>query len=285
MGEWRAKAVRLTLPLADTYNPHAHQPERQETYSTMVELRKNKAKQTLNEGGIATIAMGNMSGDIIEFLGPLGFDGMWIEAEHGPFDFQDIPNLTRACDLWGLTSVVRLHLNLQGLIYRTLDLGAQAIVVPHVNTAEEAQNVVDGGKFHPIGKRGMATSRQGIGVDNYYPKANDETMLIVLIEDIVAIENIEEIVKVDGIDVFFIANGDLSQSMGLLGQYRHPDVLAAADRGYEAILGAGKHGGALVSDDNLDYYLERNIRFLSTQWTQWVGPSAKSFLDRIEKAS
>ena len=251
----------------------------------MVELRKNKAKQTLNEGGIATIAMGNMSGDIIEFLGPLGFDGMWIEAEHGPFDFQDIPNLTRACDLWGLTSVVRLHLNLQGLIYRTLDLGAQAIVVPHVNTAAEAQNVVDGGKFHPIGKRGMATSRQGIGVDNYYPKANDETMLIVLIEDIVAIENIDEIVKVDGIDVFFIANGDLSQSMGLLGQYRHPDVLAAADRGYEAILGAGRHAGALVSDDNLDYYLERNIRFLSTQWTQWVGPGTKLFMDRIEEAS
>ena len=251
----------------------------------MAELRKNKAKQTLDEGGIATVAMGNMSGDMIEFLGPLGFDGMWIEAEHGPFDFQDIPNLTRACDLWGMTSVVRIHLNLQGLIYRTLDLGAQAIVVPHVNTAEEAQNVVDGGKFHPIGKRGMATSRQGIGVDSFYTKANDETLLIVLIEDIIAIENIEEIVKVDGIDVFFIANGDLSQSMGLIGQHRHPDVLAAADRGYEAILGAGKHGGALVSDDNIDYYLERNIRFLSTAWTSWVGSGAKSFMDRVESAS
>ena len=251
----------------------------------MVELRKNRAKRTLDEGGIATVAMGNTSGEMIEFLGPLGFDGMWIEAEHGPFDFQDIPNLTRACDLWGLTSVVRIHLNLQGQIYRTLDLGAQSIVVPHVNTAEEARNVVEGGKFHPIGKRGMATSRQGIGVDDYYPKANDETMLIVLIEDIVAIENIEEIVKVDGIDVFFIANGDLSQSMGYLGQYRHPDVLAAADRGYEAILGAGKHGGALVSDDNLDYYLERSIRFLSTQWTTWVSSGAKTFLDRVERAS
>ena len=57
----------------------------------MAELRKNKAKQTLDEGGIATAAMGNMSGDIIEFLGPFGFDAMWIEAEHGPFDFQDIP--------------------------------------------------------------------------------------------------------------------------------------------------------------------------------------------------
>ena len=251
----------------------------------MTELRKNKAKHTLEAGGVATIAMGNMSGDIIEFLGPMGFDGMWIEAEHGPFDFQDIPNLSRACDLWGMTSVVRIHLNMQGMIYRTLDLGAQAVVVPHVNTAEEAQNVADGGKFHPIGKRGMATSRQGIGVDNYYEKANDETLMIVLIEDIIAIENIEEIVKVDGIDVFFIANGDLSQSMGLIGQHRHPDVLAAADRGYEAILGAGKHAGALVSDDNLDFYLERNIRFLSTQWTQWVGPSAKSFLDRCAKAS
>jgi 2-keto-3-deoxy-L-rhamnonate aldolase RhmA len=180
---------------------------------------------------------------------------------------------------------VRLHQNVQGLIYRTFDVGAQAICVPHVNTAEEAQNVVDGGKFSPIGKRGMATSRQGIGVDSFYTKANDETMLIVLIEDIVAIENIEEIVKVDGIDVFFIANGDLSQSMGLIGQHRHPDVLAAADRGYEAILGAGRHAGGLVTDDTVDYFLERNIRFLSTPWMQWMEPGAKSFLNKIENGS
>lgn len=251
----------------------------------MAELRRNKAKHTLEDGGVATVAMGYMSADLIEFLGPLGFDGMWIEAEHGPFDFQDIPNLTRACDLWGMTSVVRLHLNMQGLIYRTLDLGAQGICVPHVNTAVEARNVVEGGKFHPIGKRGMATSRQGIDVDDFFTKANDETLLIVLIEDIVAIENIEEIVKVDGIDVFFIANGDLSQSMGYIGEHRHPDVLAAADRGYEAILGAGRHAGALVNDDNVDYYLERGVRFLSTAWTQWVGPGAKSFIAKCEKAS
>lgn len=251
----------------------------------MAELRINKAKQTLADGGIATAAMGYMSADLIEYLGQFGFDGIWIEAEHGPFDFQDISNLTRACDLWDMTSVVRLHVNMQGLIYRTLDIGAQAICVPHINTAEEAQNVVDGGKFYPIGKRGMATSRQGLGVDNFFTKANDQTLLIVLIEDIVAIENIEDIVKVDGIDVFFIANGDLSQSMGLIGQHRHPDVLAAADKGYETILGADKHAGALVTDSTLDYYLERNIRFLSTPWMQWLAPGAKAFGEKIEAAS
>ena len=141
----------------------------------MAQLRKNRAKQKLSDGGVATAAMGYITSDFIEYMGSSGFDAMWIEAEHGPYDFQDIPNLTRACDLWDLTSVVRLHLNLQGLIYRTFDLGAQAIVVPHVNTADEARNVVEGGKFHPMGMRGMATRRQGLDVDDFYRKANDET--------------------------------------------------------------------------------------------------------------
>ena len=251
----------------------------------MAQLRKNRAKQKLSDGGVATAAMGYITSDFIEYMGSSGFDAMWIEAEHGPYDFQDIPNLTRACDLWDLTSGVRLQLNLKGLIYRTFDLGAQAIVVPHVNTADEARNVVQGGKFHPMGMRGMATSRQGLDVDDFYRKANDETMLIVLIEDIIAIENIEEIVQVEGIDVFFIANGDLSQSMGLLGQHRHPDVLAAANRGYDAILGAGRTAGALVTDATVDEYLERGCRFLSTPWMQWLNPGMGAFIDKIDRAS
>ena len=76
---------------------------------------------------------------MIENLGALGFDGAWIETEHGPFDYKDLPDLTRACDLWGMTSVVRIALNLPGVIYRTLDVGAQGIVVPHVDTAEQAR--------------------------------------------------------------------------------------------------------------------------------------------------
>ena len=74
-------------------------------------------------GEPATVLAGTITSDLIEFFGNLGFDGAWIEAEHGPFDFGDIADLTRACDLWGMTSIVRVNLNLPGVIYRTLGTG------------------------------------------------------------------------------------------------------------------------------------------------------------------
>ena len=106
---------------------------------------------------------------------PLDVDGIWLEGEHGGVDFADLGNLTRACDLWGKTSVVRVPDNDYATIYRTLDRGAQAIVVPHVNTRAEAQAVVDAAKFAPVGKRGMFTSRQGFGVTDYLKTANDQS--------------------------------------------------------------------------------------------------------------
>ena len=153
---------------------------------------------------------------MVEFMGTLDFDGVWVEGEHGPIDFADIPDITRACDLWGLTSVVRVNANEPGTIYRTLDVGAQGIVVPHVNTADEARAVVDASKFAPIGHRGMFTSRQGTGVADYVHKANDHTLVVILIEDIIAANNLSEILEVDNIDVFFVAPGDLAQSLSLI---------------------------------------------------------------------
>ena len=100
----------------------------------MAELRINKVKHKLASGEFATVVGGYLNADLVEFLGHLGFDGIWIEAEHGPVDFADLGNLTRACDLWGAASIVRINLNLHGVIYRTLDQGAQGIVVPNVNT-------------------------------------------------------------------------------------------------------------------------------------------------------
>ncbi|MEC8912804.1 MAG: aldolase/citrate lyase family protein, partial [Chloroflexota bacterium] len=159
----------------------------------MSNLRQNKAKKNLSDGKIVSVPMGPMNGDLIEHFGPLGFDAMWLEGEHGPVDFNNIPDLTRACDLWDMTPIVRVHQNEPATIYRTFDLGAQAITVPHINTKEEALSVVDSGKFAPIGNRGSFTSRQGIGVDDYFSQANDQTMLIILIEDIIAVNNLDEI--------------------------------------------------------------------------------------------
>ena len=251
----------------------------------MVELRQNRAKHKLQEGGIATIASGPHTAEMIEFLGSYGFDGAWIETEHGSIDFADIPDLTRACDLWGMTSVVRVNLNLPGVIYRTLDVGAQGIVVPHVNTADEARAVVDAAKFHPLGNRGNFTSRQGYGVSDYSAKANDETLLVVLIEDVIAIDNLDDILSVDHIDVFFVAPGDLAQTMGYLGRADHPEVVAAVDSAIKRIVGAGRVAGALVSDANVEHLISVGARFLLTAWPAWVTAGAQGYLQKVANAS
>ncbi|PYO19698.1 MAG: hypothetical protein DMD85_17910, partial [Candidatus Rokuibacteriota bacterium] len=186
-------------------------------------IRPNRIKQTLAAGRVATIIGGTNDPDLIDQLGTLDVDGVWLEGEHGGVDYADLGNLTRACDLWGKTSVVRVMDNDYATIYRTLDRGAQAIVVPHVNSRDEAEAVVAAGKFAPLGKRGMFTSRQGFGVDDYFKTANDQSMLMVLIEDIAAIPRLDEILKVDHIDVFFVAPSDLATSMGHIGNVGHPD--------------------------------------------------------------
>src|SRR6185503_12695069 len=152
-------------------------------------IRPNRVKEKLAAGQLATIVSGTIVPDLIDQLGTLDVDGIWLEGEHGGVDWADLGNLTRACDLWGKTSVVRVMDNDYATIYRTLDRGAQAIVIPHVNTRAEGEAAVEATKFAPIGKRGMYTSRQGFGVHDYFKAANDQSLLIVLIEDIAAVKN------------------------------------------------------------------------------------------------
>ena len=105
----------------------------------MAEMRKNIIKEKLLNGQKTLTLMGVANPDQVDQLGPLDFDGIWLEAEHGPVDFADISDITRACDLWGKTSITRVHQNEPGVIYRTLDRGSQGICVPHINSAEEAR--------------------------------------------------------------------------------------------------------------------------------------------------
>ena len=249
-----------------------------------MQLRPNRIKHKLAEGGTVYVAGGMTHPDDIDAFGPAGFDGVWLEGEHGPVDAAELGNLTRACDIWGMTSVVRINKNDQGLIYRTLDRGDQGIVVPHVNTKEEAQNLVDGGKFAPIGYRGMYTSRQGFAVPDYVQVANDETLLIVLIEDIVAVRNLDEILTVDHIDVFFVAPSDLATSIGHIGDLQHPDVQRTIDDTLARIQNAGRIAGTLANNDNVAQYAAAGIRFLFTSVGGWITAGAAEFKNLAEKA-
>lgn len=248
-------------------------------------MRENRVKTKLNNGEVSVVLSGHMTPDIVDWLGPLGFDGIWIEGEHGPVDFKDIPDLTRAADLWGMSSVVRVNLNIPGVIYRTLDVGAQGIVVPHVNNKQEAEAVVNAGKFAPIGERGMYGSRQSYGVDDYFAEANDQSLLIVLIEDIVAVNNLDEILTVDNIDVFFVAPSDLAQSMGYIGQLSHPEVTGVIDGALAKIAAAGRNPGALATDANVESYIEKGVKFMMTGWPAWAQAGAETFKSKVEAAS
>ena len=245
-----------------------------------MKIRTNRVKQKLAAGQIATILSGTNDPDLIDQLGTLDVDGIWLEGEHGGVDYADLGNLTRACDLWGKTSVVRVMDNDYATIYRTLDRGAQGIVVPHVNTRAEAEAAVEATKFAPIGKRGMYTSRQGFGVDDYFKSANSQSLLIVLIEDIVAIKAVDEIVKVDHIDVFFVAPSDLATSMGHIGNIGHPDVQQTIDATITKIVQAGRTTGMLVSNANVERYTKMGVRCLMTSFFPWIQSGAKELLDR-----
>jgi 4-hydroxy-2-oxoheptanedioate aldolase len=242
-----------------------------------MEIRPNRIKRKLAHGETAVIIAGMTHADDIDAVGSLGFDGAWLEGEHGAADPADLGNLTRACDVWGMTSVARINLNEQGLIYRTLDRGAQAIVVPHVNTKAEALNVVEGGKFAPIGKRGMFTSRQGYGVDNYFQVANDESALIVLIEDIAAYNNLDEILTVDHIDAFFVAPSDFAASMGHIGNIGHPDVQAKINGSIEKIVKSGRTAGTLATNENVGRFADMGVKLFMTNASPWIATGADQF--------
>ena len=243
-------------------------------------IRPNRIKQTLAAGGIATILSGTNDPDLIDQLGTLEVDGIWLEGEHGGVDFADLGNLTRVCDLWGKTSVVRVMDNDYATIYRTLDRGAQGICVPHVNTRTEAEAVVAAAKFAPLGKRGMFTSRQGFGVGDYLKTANDQSLLIVLIEDIVGIRSLDDILKVDHIDIFFVAPNDLATSMGQIGNMGHPEVQKTIDGALARIVQAGRTAGMLVNTGNVERYTRMGVRALMTSFFPWIQAGLSELTER-----
>ncbi|MDE0204455.1 MAG: aldolase/citrate lyase family protein [Candidatus Tectomicrobia bacterium] len=244
-------------------------------------MRENRIKRQLQAGQTAVAVSGHHNADMVDFLGQFGFDGVWLEGEHGPVDWDAIGDLSRACDLWGMASVTRVNNNDPGTIMRALDRGTMGIVVPHVNTREAAEQAMKSAKFDPIGYRGMFGGRQSFGVPDYVQRANDQTLVVVLIEEIDAVNNLADILTVDNIDVFFVAPADLAQTMGHIGNHGHPDVQAVIDKALAQIVAAGRTAGTLATDDNVERYRDAGVRFFLTGWPNWVSQGAKGFLERV----
>ena len=248
---------------------------------------RNRAKRLLAGGGVATVVAGHsMTADSIDFLGPLGFDGAWLEAEHGPADWERLGDLTRACDLWGMSALMRLRKLEPSLVGRALTLGVHGIVIPQLNTADEARALVKAAKFSPLGERGVSRGRRSYGNADFLESDNDETLLVVQLEDPAALERCEEIAAVPHIDVVFIAPNDLAQAMGFQGQPGHPEVVAAVENGLTRIAAVGGAApGTFCRVDAAPRLLELGTRFLYASYDQWLAEAAGTWVGDVRRLS
>jgi len=190
-----------------------------------------------------------------EICATAGFDWLLIDGEHAPYDVPGIMAQLQAIAPYDVPALVRRVEGSTALLKQLLDVGAQSLLVPMVDTAEQARQLVQAVRYPPQGIRGLGTSMARAarwnGVSGYLDKANDEICLIVQAETTTAMANLEEIVAVEGVDAVFIGPSDLSASMGHLGNPGHPDVVAAIAQGFETIKAAGKAAGVLAVDPNL----------------------------------
>ena len=193
---------------------------------------------------------------ITELLAGSGYDWIMLDTEHSPNDvpqvLQQLQAVEAALQPRPTSAVVRPAWNDPVLIKRYLDIGAQTLLVPFVQTADEAQDAVDAMRYAPIGIRGMggSTRASNYGRDaRYIADADQELCLLVQVETAQALDRIEDIAAVDGVDGIFIGPADLSASMGYPGQPRHPEVNAAIDDAIRRIRAAGKAPGILMVDE------------------------------------
>ena len=247
----------------------------------MSDVHVNRVKQRLAAGETVTLLMGDYSPEMAELLAFSGIDVLWGEMEDGPTSWREIGDYSRAADLWGACYMVRVNRNEHSLIGRVLAGGANGVMVPHVNTADEARAVVKAAYYGPKGMRNMAGGRRSIGAKDYHREVNENVLTAILLEDVAMVPHLPEIVQVEGIDVFYVAPGDLSQSMGLTGQVNHPDVRAIIDESIATIVNAGKVAGALAtSDEVFDRIVAQGVRFIGASWDGWVAAAAKRFADK-----
>ncbi len=167
---------------------------------------------------------------IPEIMAGLGYDWLFLDTEHGVFDSTDLPTMCQAAGQ--VPVVIRVANHDSARISQALDSGAAGLIVPMVNTAEQARAVIAAAKYPAQGRRGIGLARAhgyGLGFADYLQKANQQTAMILQAEHIDAVNNIESILDVEGIDAILIGPNDLAASMGLTGQFTHPDVLQAME--------------------------------------------------------
>ncbi|VFR20884.1 2,4-dihydroxyhept-2-ene-1,7-dioic acid aldolase (EC 4.1.2.n4) [plant metagenome] len=206
---------------------------------------------------------------LAEVSATAGFDWLLIDGEHAPNDLRSTLAALQAVAPYRAQPVVRVVAGEVPRIKQVLDIGARSILVPMVDTAEQARELVAATRYPPGGVRGVgsaiARASRWSARGDYLDIADDEICLLVQAETVTALANLEAICAVDGVDGVFIGPADLAASMGHRGKPGHPDVQAAIESAMRTIVASGKAAGTLTSDDALARrYLDLGCTFVAT---------------------
>ncbi len=233
-------------------------------------MKKNKVKEKLAAGKVSVGLWSSIgSPDVAEALANIGFDWIVFDMEHGPLTIDKVQTSIMAMSGTETVPMIRVACNDPVLIKGALDIGAYGLVIPLVNNKDEAIRAVSACKYPTKGVRGVSPRRAStyfLDIKDYLKRADEEIMLIPQIEHIDAVNNLNEILSVDGIDAFFIGPWDLSASMGYITELPqiHPEVAETINR----VLKPGKRHGVPAgiwggSVENVKKYAAQGFQFIT----------------------
>jgi len=233
-------------------------------------LKKNYLKEKLDNNKL-TIGTWNIinSTMVIDVIASSGLDFIVIDAEHGAISYETAQTMISICESYNVTPIMRVGEINESLILRALDIGVHGVQLPNISTAKDAERFVKFAKYPPIGIRGFSPYTKAGLYDVSRGKempniANNNTLLIANVEGEEGMNNLEEIVKVVGIDVIFIGLFDMSKSLGIAGDVQHPKVISKLDEAIEIIHKNGKKVGSIASNiDMLEMLKKKNIDYLT----------------------
>ena len=254
-------------------------------------MRTNTTKIKLAEGNVVYGAIvSRFAPDTVEIFGAIGYDFVMIDCEHGPMDLDQVEHMVRAAEVFGITPIARIPDHADSTILRFLDRGVQGIIVPHVNTREEAESVARAARYYPEGHRGVGGGRAhdyGVGVsrDESTRWVNSQILVIPMVEETEAVENLDAILAVSGVDVLHVAAGDLGQSMGNPGP---TDVRRLMSQIVPKIKASGKHvgvGGNSPADAaGVAEFIKLGANFITVSSQGLLRLAGEDFRRRVEAA-
>lgn len=251
-------------------------------------MRTNLTKELLRAGGIALgCFIRYPAAGVAEVLALQGFDFLVLDGEHGTIEPHDAEGMVRAAEVRDVTPIVRVPTNAPAAILRFLDTGAQGVQVPLVRSAEDAAQAVRSAKYWPAGTRGLAGVRaadygQGVQLEEYVARANAETLVVVQIETREALECVEEIARLPGVDVVFVGPTDLSQALGIPGRADDPVLVESFDRIARAVAGSDAALGVLVADERgARAWTERGARYVAVTVETMIASRSRAFLAAV----